>query len=128
MTTNQKVNDPEPRTEATGEACTFCSDGDDGVITEESPEILLRTNMNLLEEILSRENLRMAHEVVLANEGCPGIDGMTVHELKDHLYAIWPELRAQLLEGRYRPKPVKRVEIPKKGGGVRMLGIPTVQD
>lgn len=128
MTTNQKVGYSEPRPEATGEACTHRPYGGDDVITEESPEMLLRTNMRLLEEILSKENLQMAHEVVLKNEGCPGIDGMTVHQLKDHLYAIWPELRAQLLEGRYRPQPVKRVEIPKKVGGTRMLGIPTVQD
>lgn len=128
MTTSQKTSHSEPKTGATGEACTHRPNGGDDVITEESPEMLLRTNMNLMEEILSEENLRLAHEVVLGNEGCPGVDGMTVHQLKDHLYAIWPELRTQLLEGRYRPKPVKRVEIPKKGGGVRMLGIPTVQD
>ena len=125
--TNQKVRISEPRSEATGEAYTYRSNGGDGVISEGNPEMLLKTNKSLMEEILSKENLHKAHEIVLNNEGCPGIDGMTVHQLKDHLYAIWPELRTQLLEGRYRPQPVKRVEIPKKGG-TRILGIPTVQD
>jgi RNA-directed DNA polymerase len=65
---------------------------------------------------------------VRKNKGSPGIDGMTVEELSDHLRARWPELREQLLSGAYQPTPVKRQLIPKSGGGMRELGIPTVLD
>ena len=65
---------------------------------------------------------------VRRNRGAPGIDGMTVAELPKYLKRHWPEIRSQLLEGRYRPRPVLRKEIPKAGGGVRELGIPTVLD
>ena len=65
---------------------------------------------------------------VRRNKGVPGIDGMTVEELPDHLRAHWLEIRAALLNGTYRPQPVLRKEIPKPGGGVRELGIPTVLD
>lgn len=128
MTTNQKDIMAEPRPEAVGEACTYRSDGGDGVIAGGSLEMLLKNNLCLMGEILSKENLAAAHKAVLDNKGSPGIDGMTVYQLKNHLYAIWPELRKQLLEGNYRPQPVKRVEVPKAGGGKRMLGIPTVTD
>lgn len=138
MTTSQKASPPDPsdlrgqrtdpRARAVGEAYPHRPDGGDGVITEGSPEMLLRSNLNLMEEILERGNLKTAYEAVLGNKGCPGIDGMTVFQLYTHLCAIWPELKAQLLTGRYRPQPVKRIEIPKKDGGKRMLGIPTVLD
>jgi len=62
------------------------------------------------------------------NKGGPGIDGMTVEELRGYLKEGWPEIRGELLSGGYRPQPVKRVEIPKPAGGVRKLGIPTVVD
>ena len=58
----------------------------------------------------------------------PGIDGMTVEALSAHLRVHWPRLREELLAGRYQPQPVKRVAIPKPGGGERELGIPTVLD
>ena len=77
---------------------------------------------------LSRDNLRKALAQVRRNKGAPGIDGMTVEALAAHLKDHWPAIRAQLLEGSYRPLPVKRVEIPKATGGVRALGIPTVLD
>ena len=83
---------------------------------------------NLMEEVCQRDNLRMAHDRVKANKGSPGIDAMTVNELYEHLKEHWPGYRNQLLSGTYRPSPVKRVEIPKPGGGVRKLGIPTVVD
>jgi retron-type reverse transcriptase len=57
-----------------------------------------------------------------------GLDGVQVDELRDHLREVWPEVREQLLQGTYRPKPVRRVEIPKPGGGTRLLGIPAVLD
>jgi RNA-directed DNA polymerase len=82
----------------------------------------------MMEEIVERENLKEALRRVKANKGAPGVDGMTVNKLDDHLKQHWPAIREQLLSGTYRPKPVKRVEIPKPDGGVRKLGIPTVLD
>ena len=82
----------------------------------------------LMEEVVRRENLKRALKRVCANKGSPGIDGMAVDELKDYLQDHWPEIREQLLQGQYDPKPVKQVLIPKSGGGTRMLGIPTVLD
>jgi len=78
--------------------------------------------------VLERGNMMRAYERVLRNKGAPGVDGMTVGELKLYLKAGWPEIREQLREGRYEPLPVRKVEIPKPGGGQRMLGIPSVQD
>lgn len=82
----------------------------------------------LMEVICQRDNLIRAWKRVKSNRGSPGVDGMTVDELKDYLDEHWPEIREQLLEGTYKPQPVKRVEIPKPGGGKRKLGIPTVLD
>jgi RNA-directed DNA polymerase len=82
----------------------------------------------VMEEIVSRENLKRALQRVKANQGSPGIDGMTVGELPQYLTHQWPSIREQLLSGTYTPQPVKRVEIPKPEGGVRKLGIPTVLD
>ena len=80
------------------------------------------------EQIFSRDNLMTALKRVQSNDGAPGVDGMTVEELPDHLRAHWPSIREKLEAGRYEPSPVKRVEIPKPGKGRRQLGIPTVQD
>jgi group II intron reverse transcriptase/maturase len=82
----------------------------------------------LWEQIFSRENLMRALKRVQSNGGAPGVDGMTVDGLPDHLRAHWPSIREKLEAGRYEPSPVKRVEIPKPGKGRRQLGIPTVQD
>jgi len=82
----------------------------------------------LMERILERENLFKALRQVKSNGGSPGVDGMTVYALPDYLKRNWPVLRESLLRGTYQPSPVKRVEIPKRGGGVRQLGIPTVVD
>ncbi len=92
--------------------------------TTESPA----DTKQLTEEVCQRANLSEALRQVQANKGSPGIDGMTVDELPEHLSEHWPAIRAQLLSGTYRPQPVKRVEIPKPDGGVRKLGIPTVLD
>ncbi len=83
---------------------------------------------NLMEEVLCQENLMTALRRVQANKGAPGVDGMTVDELPAHLGHAWPEIREQLLSERYVPAPVRRVNLPKPGGGTRMLGIPTVLD
>src|SRR5674476_585185 len=85
-------------------------------------------NQRVMEEVCERENRRKALKRVRANQGSPGIDGMTVDELPGYLEQHWPVIRGQLLKGTYEPKPVKRVEIPKPDGGVRKLGIPTVLD
>jgi len=82
----------------------------------------------LMEEVCGRENCLQAFKRVKSNKGSPGIDGVTVEELSEHLKEHWPAIREQLLAGTYKPQPVKRVEIPKPDGGVRQLGIPTVLD
>ena len=74
--------------------------------------------------VFSKENLISALERVRQNGGAPGVDGMTVEELPDHLQEHWSSIRAKLDTGTYRPSPVKRVEIAKPGGGKRRLGIP----
>ena len=83
---------------------------------------------DLMEEVCERQNLQAALRRVRRNAGSPGIDGMTVEQLPDHLRVHWPRLREELLAGRYQPQPVRRVTIPKPGGGERELGIPTVLD
>jgi RNA-directed DNA polymerase len=82
----------------------------------------------VMEEVCGRENCKQALARVKANKGSAGVDGMSVEQLPEHLKQHWPAIREQLLSGTYRPQPVKRVEIPKPGGGVRKLGIPTVLD
>jgi RNA-directed DNA polymerase len=82
----------------------------------------------LMEEVLKRENLLKALKRVKANRGDAGIDRMTVEELPAYLAQHWLAIREQLLAGTYKPQAVKRVEIPKPGGGMRRLGIPTVLD
>jgi RNA-directed DNA polymerase len=81
-----------------------------------------------MEAIVERNNLRKALARVKANKGAAGIDGMTVEDLAPYLKEHWPTIRAQLLDGTYKPQPVRRVEIPKASGGQRPLGIPTVLD
>jgi RNA-directed DNA polymerase len=81
-----------------------------------------------MERICAPENLNRAYKRVKSNRGSPGIDGMTVAELAPWLKAHGEELVASLLDGSYKPEPVRGVEIPKPGGGVRQLGIPTVKD
>jgi retron-type reverse transcriptase len=83
---------------------------------------------NLLEKILDRNNLNMAFKRVKSNKGSHGIDGMKVDELLQYLIENGENLRQNILEGTYRPNPVRRVEIPKPDGGIRLLGIPTVID
>jgi hypothetical protein len=81
---------------------------------------------NLMEQAVEPENVRKALQAVVANDGAPGIDRMQAAELEKHLEAHWGKIQAKLLSGTYVPTPVRRVEIPKPSGGVRMLGIPTV--
>ena len=83
---------------------------------------------DLMSAVLARSNMLLAYDRVRRNKGAPGVDGMTVEALKPYLKTHWPEIKQQLLEGRYTPQPVRKVEIPKAGGGIRMLGIPSVLD
>ena len=82
----------------------------------------------MLEAILSRENMLEALRKVKANKGASGIDGVTVDEIDQYFRENWVEIRDKIRRRRYKPQPVRRVEIPKPNGGVRNLGIPTVAD
>ena len=82
-----------------------------------------------MEEVCELENCQQALQRVKANQGSPGVDGMTVDELPEYLKQHELEIGEQLRNGTYQPRPVKRVEIPKPdGSGMRKLGIPTVLD
>lgn len=83
---------------------------------------------NLLEKIVNKRNLFEAYKRVKANKGSSGIDGMKVGELLPFLQSHYNTLKVNLLNEVYKPKPVKRVEIPKPNGGIRLLGVPTVID
>jgi RNA-directed DNA polymerase len=82
----------------------------------------------MLEEILDRRNIEKALKQVEANKGSGGIDGMRWEELRPYINTHWQSLRAELMEGKYKPTAVRKVEIPKPNGGTRMLGIPTVKE
>jgi len=83
---------------------------------------------DLMEKVLSRPNLKAALKRVKSNRGSPGVDGMRTEELPGYLRENWPRLRETLLAGTYQPSSVRRQQIPKSGGGMRELGIPTVLD
>jgi RNA-directed DNA polymerase len=110
-----------------GEACEASRKETESLPTMNDPQSPASMN-RLMEEVCERENLKEASRRVKANKGSPGVDGITVNQLDDYLEQHWPAIREQLLSGTYKPKPVKRVEIPKPDGGVRKLGIPTVLD
>jgi group II intron reverse transcriptase/maturase len=82
----------------------------------------------LMEEIISRANMQKAYNRVVSNKGAAGVDNMSTGQLKGYLQTDWPRIKEELLNGTYKPQPVRKVEIPKPGGGTRMLGIPTVLD
>ena len=82
----------------------------------------------MLEKILSDENIIRAKKRVYANKGAGGVDGVTVQELDEYMSKNWESIKQQIRERKYKPQPVLRVEIPKPNGGVRKLGIPTVID
>lgn len=86
------------------------------------------TGSALLKAALTRENLQQAWKRVKANKGAAGVDGQDISETARYLQTAWPAIREQLLQGTYRPSPVRRVTIPKPDGGERELGIPTVTD
>lgn len=123
----QQKTHRDPEIRRRGEAPEADSQGAETVqapTTRESPSLAEW----LMEAICEPVNLRHALKRVKANKGTSGVDGMSVSELPGYLKHHWPELKAQLLSGSYRPSPVRRVTIPKPGGGERLLGIPTVVD
>lgn len=107
--------------------CGTASDRDETTIGESKEDTPVREH-SLMERVLARANLFYALGRVRENKGAPGVDGMTVERLPLFLKKHWPDIRQELLLGRYKPKPVKRISIPKPGGGTRNLGIPTVLD
>ena len=82
----------------------------------------------MLERILSNENIERAYKKVYANKGAGGVDGVTTKELAEYMRGNWDSIKEQIRTRTYKPQPVLRVEIPKPNGGVRKLGIPTVMD
>lgn len=89
-------------------------------------EVLL--GEDLMDAVLSPANLKQAWRRVKSNHGAPGIDGLRIDDFPAYARDHWPTIRQTLSEGRYQPQPVRRVTIPKPGGGERALGIPTVVD
>ena len=114
-------------TESRSEAPRAVVEGTETLVAKRMPESPAET-ARLMEEVCERENCMQALKRVKANKGSPGVDGMTVQQLPEYLKQHGLKIREQLLTGTYVPKPVKRVEIPKPGGGVRKLGIPPVLD
>lgn len=86
------------------------------------------STVHLMEAVCDPDNIEAALRAVVRNKGAAGIDGITVKQLPEVLKARWPKIEEQLLQGRYQPLPVRRVQIPKPAGGMRNLGIPTVID
>jgi len=84
--------------------------------------------VQLIERVVERKNMMAAYSKVVKNKGAAGIDKMSVDKLKPYLQENWLQIKEQLLSGTYQPKPVKRIDIPKPGGGTRQLGVPTVAD
>jgi len=122
---HQKSEQSERPSSACGEAV---GDGGSGEARPGRQATEDSGSVSLLWQALTRENLVWAWKRVKANAGSAGVDGLTVRQTQEHLKVHWSRIRSQLLEGRYRPMPVRRVQIPKPGGGTRELGIPTVTD
>src|SRR6516165_3664564 len=116
------------RATPTGEAQQAATEAVESRRAVHATESPASTN-RLMEEVCERANLKEALRRVKANKGSAEVDGMTIDGITDYLKQHWPAIRAQLLNGTYKPQPVRRVEIPKPdGGGVRKLGIPRVLD
>jgi RNA-directed DNA polymerase len=112
---------------ASGEAASESARGNEARTASGRTENPASTE-GLMEEILESENLKRAYQRVVQNKGAAGVDKLTVDDLKPYMAANWKRIRNELLEGKYVPKEVRRVSIPKSTGGVRQLGIPSVID
>ena len=114
--------------ESRSEAPKATGEGTESLTAKRTTESPAMVTEGLMEEVCERENCKQALRRVKANKGSPGVEGMTVHQLPGYLKQHWSAMREQLLNGNYKPQPVKRVEIPKPDGGARKLGVPTVLD
>lgn len=111
-----------------GEALRAEKEGTESSLASNETESPAKGTEQLMEQVCERENCLRALKQVRANGGSPGIDGMSVHQLRPYLIENWVEIRERLLRGDYRPQAVRRVEIEKPDGGQRKLGIPVVVD
>ena len=114
-------------TGAKGEAPSAAAQATEACAAKACPERPAAAGPSM-EAVVERENLKKALAQVKRNKGSAGIDGMSVDDLPAYLKEHWPTIRVQLLDGTYKPQPVRRVEIPKTSGGKRPLGIPAVLD
>jgi RNA-directed DNA polymerase len=114
-------------TEGGGEARGAVHEGFEPSVASHDLESPARDD-GLMEQICARDNVSEAWQRVRANGGSPGVDGRSIDDTAVSLPEHWPSIRDQVLHGTYQPQPVKRVTIPKPGGGFRQLGIPTVLD
>lgn len=99
-----------------------------GVRRDADMDMKEQDGINLIYKVIANENLWQAYEKVKSNKGAPGVDGITVYQLKPHMEKYFQPLKQKLLDGTYQPQPVKRVAIPKPDGSKRYLGIPCVLD
>jgi RNA-directed DNA polymerase len=129
--TRQKIQSTQMRLafveESRGEALDDPGEGTESLVAKRDSESPANKCW-LMEEVCEGTNVKKAWQRVRANKGGPGVDGLTIDATADYLREHWPTIRQQLLEGTYAPQPVKRVEIPKPGGGMRQLGVPCVVD
>ena len=121
----QKSGQPERAKGGPGEALSGIG-RDEAGLAQHNPEGLVRND--LLTRVVARANMVLAWKHVKANRGSAGVDGLTIEATIENLKTEWPRIREELQAGTYRPQPVRRVQIPKSGGGKRELGIPTVTD
>src|SRR5262245_15895420 len=130
MTTTDAANGDEmPRTRLEGSGRQPRDDGTGASnVTAGSDHFEPEAQVRLMELVVSRENMMRAHARVVGNKGAAGIDAMSVGDLKPFLIEHWSRIREDLLADRYQPQAVRGVEIPKPGGGTRLLGIPTAVD
>jgi RNA-directed DNA polymerase len=115
------------RSTASGEAQAVAKEGTRSFVAKPQSERPMFPS-KLMEEVVHADNVKQALKRVESNAGSPGVDGMKVEKLREYLKQNWFEIRRTLLSGDYKPKPVRKVSIPKSGGGTRDLGIPTVLD
>lgn len=129
---NRRKEEKEAKTEESGRNPRLFSNSAMADKANEDKSIL-PDNQNYIripkiENVVSDYNMQRAITAVIRNKGSPGIDGVTTEEIKESFQKEWPKIKQEILEGKYSPRPIKRVEIPKPDGGVRKLGIPTVMD
>jgi RNA-directed DNA polymerase len=122
---HRKSGQPEPKAIESGEAAGHRRGGEARLMTQASDD---SGRAQLLVQALTRDNVERAWKRVKATGGSAGVDGRSVEVTAEYLREHWPRLKRELLDGTYWPAPVRRVRIPKPGGGERELGIPTVLD